>query len=176
MIRRGLQIIFVVGITALGAAPLHAQDATLYRSGFDVMLLTYDAAASGNGMLQWSSGGTTVRILDDPEAGYYFLQLEFPGEFVVTLAPNGRIGHHEGTVPQWVFSGSYEFEAAIPVQFYLPGIAAYFPDPYQEGFPDWSSAGVKIPLGFGFGLAAWASFLALGVPIRWVKELTNAAT
>lgn len=176
MIRRGLQIALLAGIMALGAAPLHAQDAYFRRSGVDPMPLTYDAGNSVNGMLQWSSGVTIVRIMDDPEAGYYFLQLEVPNEFLVTLAPNGRIGYHEGTVPEWVLSGSYEFEALIPMEFDLPGIAAYFPDPYQEGFPDWSSAAVKIPLGFAFGMAAWAVFFSASVTMRWVRDLASAAS
>jgi len=49
-------------------------------------------------------------------------------------------------------------------------------DPYEEAFPDWASAAVKIPLGFAFGLAFWAVCLAFGVPLKWAKEISSAAS
>jgi hypothetical protein len=35
-----------------------------------------------------------------------------------------------------------------------------------------------IPLlsGFSLGLGTWATVVALGFPMRWLKELTNSAT
>lgn len=46
----------------------------------------------------------------------------------------------------------------------------------DAAFPDWESASVLIPLGFGFGMMFWASALALHVPMKWVRSLADAAS
>lgn len=50
------------------------------------------------------------------------------------------------------------------------------PSEYEVAFPDWSSAAVKIPLGFTFGLVLWASVLAFHVPMQWVRSLSQNAS
>jgi hypothetical protein len=50
------------------------------------------------------------------------------------------------------------------------------PDPYEEAFPDWESAAVKIPLGFTFAMAFWAGAVALTISLKWVRDLASAAS
>lgn len=49
-------------------------------------------------------------------------------------------------------------------------------DPYEEAFPDWESAGVKIPLGFSFAMSFWAVCIVATIGIKWAKELASAAS
>lgn len=59
------------------------------------------------------------------------------------------------------------------------GISHFQPvvsDPYADAFPDWNSAVIYVPLGFTFGLGAWFTALAFGVPIGWIRMLGDASS
>lgn len=68
-----------------------------------------------------------------------------------------------------------------PGYTYTANSAAIFdwglpPDPYERAFPDWESAGVKIPLGFSFAMSFWAVCIVATIGIKWAKELASAAS
>ena len=192
MIRRGLQILSVVGITALGAAPSHGQ------------MMPNFLTVNGIGG-DWNGGYALVGSqFVDTWSGYVFTWAKYDGTNSTRWATVIRENHPQnspnsyswyvrlyasepasaslGFSTGWTYQGSVtgtnaSFPNVVPLTGGASAILTYLnANPYAGAFPDWESAGVKIPLGFGLGLAAWASFLALGIPMRWVKELTNAAT
>lgn len=198
IIRRGLQIIVLVGITALGAAPCFGQytppanfPAAVTLSG--VPPITYQQP------VPLDVNGYYVAVSTSNNATTTFVRYNEDGQNAYRV----RIDYTAGGNPVWAVRLFNAAENALPIQStfntvawpsspftaqvntaFTGGVAGTATwvlhaaplNDYQLAFPDWSAAGVKIPLGFGLGLAMWASFLALGVPIRWVKELTNAAT
>lgn len=189
MTRRGLQIL--LGMLHLGAAPLFGQvfppavevgdmGASFgHYNGIYVFAEDLDVYPDGTskGYYQNDIGNyLTVTISEIDESIYYDLS-DVPvgpeqGELRATVyyTPN-----QYSFVVGWVRSSTgapLGFGYAQPLWNYNPGLG----NPYEEAFPDWESAQVKIPLGFAFGLALWASAVALGVPMKWVRELTSAAS
>lgn len=72
-----------------------------------------------------------------------------------------------------------DFNVGFPVAARIVGangIRISETDEYEEAFPDWESAAVKIPLGFAFGMAFWAAVLSMHIPMKWVRQLTEAAS
>jgi hypothetical protein len=194
MTRRGLQITFVVGIMALGAAPLFGQ---IGPAGS----ILIDGAPTVAGV---NYNGLYVTISSGPNEGSvvwtrYGISTNEPP--YATLAAAGPYGSSTGHIVRlhssWPGTSRNENVAARSVSvspnpplttwnnFSLPleigGVAFTFdsaggPDPYSEAFPDWESASVKIPLGFALGMAFWAAAVALTIPMKWIKELASAAS
>jgi hypothetical protein len=182
MIRRGLQIFLCV--VFLGAAPCFSQDYSNFPQSLFLQDRPYTGAVDPNGyyvlVVAQQDYGSSIyqRFGQDPaisfRIGLYYTKPN-------ATWPNGfwEIRLEEGGV---VRSQTVVVAATLPTSFAMQGGGTVIPnqlppaDPYEEAFPDWEAAGVKIPLGFGFGLALWASAFAIVVPIRWVRELANAAS
>lgn len=173
MIRRGLKVLIGGGITCLGAAlSFGAAEA----EGFGPLVDgTYVYAGNSSDLAPhaWFGG-------DDGDYGFYFADGD------VFLYTDGTASVYELDGDVWRNTSTGDVLNLNPdggwwvrfdeVDRYISGNWPHIPDAYEANFPDWASAGVKIPLGFGIGMAFWAVMLGFGVPMRWVKELTNAAT
>jgi hypothetical protein len=187
MIRRGLQIVFAVGIVALGAAPSFGQ---LYQhfpesvtvSGFPVS----PQGNSLNGFFALSgyvpgSGGEYTMYGSDPVRLY--IQYFHNGYVRISI---GAMSGSSVFYQKQIYVDSSAMPATISGFNQLNGATVTLDgqvilhmdlsDPYEINFPDWESAGTKIPLGFGMGMAFWAAALALIIPIKWAKDLASAAS
>lgn len=198
MIRRGLQITFVVGIMALGAASCFAQyDGTMpYR----LTVLSGDFGFEGVYVItgqttdaESSLGGVYQRYTRDGQPPYWLLVRSYPQTDSLRKTRMQIYVHSE--YPENLNSAS-EVGTTIILSDVIVGptpslittligdiLIDWFPPappnpnaPYQEAFPDWESASVKIPLGFALGMAFWAAAVALTIPMKWIKELASAAS
>jgi hypothetical protein len=196
MIRRGLQITFVVGIMALGAAPSFGQTnynhwpSSISLSGFPIFEgqnVNGYWVLVGSGM----SGTTSEFTLWDDQANTTIARLRFTYTFstgnmvgVISIDPSFSGGgfRYSRTLTSW---GNNPLPASITgwanVNGAPPAVsAAAFPsmvaDEFASAFPDWASATQKVPLGFSMGMAFWATALALTIPMKWVKELASASS
>lgn len=191
MIRRGLQIMCLVGITALGAAPLFGQvfppavqvgdmgGIFEQYNGVYVFAEDLDVYPDGTskGYYEDNNGNyLTVTIAEVDEAIYYDLgagpSAPEQGELRATIfyTPN-----QYSFVVGWVRSSTgapLGYGYAQPLWNYNPGGG----NEYEEAFPDWESAAVKIPLGFTFAMSFWAVAVAGSIAMRWVKDLASAAS
>lgn len=197
MIRRGLQIM-TVGITALGAAPCFAQysppanfPSAVTLSGVPAITYQQPTPLDVNGYyvaVSTSNNATTtfVRYNEDAQTAYRV-----------------RIDHNPGGNPIWTVKLLNLNENALPIQStfnttdwptspftaqvntaFTGGVSgtatwvlhgAPLSD-YELAFPDWESAGVKIPLGFGFAMAFWSVCVVATIGMKWVRELASAAS
>lgn len=196
MIRRGLQILVLVGITALGAAPSFGQTPPPYwqwphqvvvqglpitqgsdPNGLYVNTGTLGQQGSGFIYTRYQVGGTNAVTSWKLDLKYVSVsqvrwELYLGGSYWFTVDSIAdtwtSLPRTFSPVTRWdgfvATNGAVIFQAPPPV------------DPYEEAFPDWDSAGVKIPLGFAFGLAVWASLYAMAVPFKWVRDIANAVT
>ena len=186
MIRRGLQ--FLCCLVLLGAAPCFAQEDPY--SIFPQSLVLQDRATTSVGdpngyyvqvtqQLNYT-GSVFQRFGQDPLTAFRIGLLysrpnaSFPNGFwEIRLEQNGSI------ISQTIIVG-----ATIPSPFSMSGGGTVIlnqlpPDPnapYEEAFPDWESAAVKIPLGFTLAMAFWAAAVGLSVSMKWVRDLASAAT
>lgn len=184
MIRRGLQILIGVGVITLGAAPSFGQfqgspPSTITVSGAPDEFLNrtwYYDAPDGEDFTYFSGelgSGWPLRVnvdlvhayfwLGDPEGNdsverEYVILLD--GTWSETITATGGVASTFAVV--WEGGG------------FGPGFSAT--DPYPDNFPDWESAAVKIPLGFGFAMAFWAVAVAASMAMRWVRDLASVAT
>lgn len=200
MIRRGLQILSMVGITALGAAPCFGQVGT---TNFPTQVTLQDFSDPlVNGLYVVVGGSST--------SGTYVFQRYSPGggtnavrwltigdqtnstQFMYRIwnrnppSPHGDVtgllyvSENYGTFTQSV--GNFKvYAVGFPNASGLAVNSWYVPPPTLEeqldaAFPDWESAAVKIPLGFGFAMAFWAVAVALSVSMKWVRDLASAAS
>jgi hypothetical protein len=192
MIRRGLQITFVVGIMALGAAPSCL--ATVSQN-FPKQIVLQDFAMIGgvdyNGVyVNVSQSGTIIS-----PAGWFqkyttdgssapIVEVRMSADFLsamLMLRPTLNAAAVGNTGYRDISSG---WGSPWPGTFWniTQGGLAFISmeeDPdvlYNVAFPDWESASVKIPLGFALGMAFWAAAVALTIPMKWIKELASAAS
>jgi hypothetical protein len=196
MIRRGLQLMLLVGITALGAASSAAQypyQLSITNTGIpgaDGNYFKFQNPISGSGNVYQrydtdnNNLGTVMEVL--AQAPYTATH-----QWYITLRTGVTASSGGNTVG--VHGGIYT-NAGIPTANYTMtkqnGYSGTFtvrvfkeppPPPTLEEqigsvFPDWASASVKIPLGFGFAMAFWAACLAVAIPMKWVKDLASAAS
>lgn len=199
MIRRGLQIILLVGITALGAAPLLGsvgetstrlpeqivvQNTVINGVNFDGLYLKVgDVSALGN---QFWQRYTTSETQAPPVISF---QMPTTGQTAINFtvryhtswpsnaaavhtfqAPVSSLNMELGAVTTIEVSNLYDDESGYLL------LTMFVSDDFREAFPDWESASALIPLGFGFGMMFWASALALHVPMKWVRSLADAAS
>lgn len=194
MIRRGLQVVFLCGITFLGAAPLFGQAGTtnyptrVTLQGFPV--------AEHNGLFMLV-GGTFN------QDGYVFQRYEtgLPAKFWVVFGDQAsgdqKYAHFYTNYPTSVTTAGRVYWR----DFFGPAMPSALTGAYQQSngqlisgatwifswavgpvsdeekaFPDWAKATVLIPLGFSFAMAFWASAVALSVAMKWVRDLASAAT
>lgn len=177
MIRRGLQFALFCGFVSLGAAPSFGQ-----VSVSQVEIANFHPAINGvyNTRVYADSNGTEnfVVLLGPGEAWVYdngtiVVRVEITGyEYpsTVTILPDGSVSYDSSvysTVGNWTVSIDGVLWASVQ---------GTGPDPYEENFPDWASAAVKIPLGFALGMALWASALATGIGLKWARDLASAAS
>lgn len=186
MIRRGLQVVFLCGITFLGAAPLHAQ-----RAGYPQSItLTGISVAGYNGTYYWIGGTSSTSSYiwakyDQTNGSRWasILELNSTAIFVQLHSSEPPTNNYVDTRVAWV-------QVATPVNGWPTAPFGAFnneyngggtlnfapPDPYEEAFPDWESAAVKIPLGFSFAMAFWGVAVAASVSMKWVRDLASAAS
>jgi len=182
----------LVGITALGAAPLCAQTVRTWPSsilldgfsnsptrgnfnGLYSFVVQRETFAGGTRYYQRFGIGDTN--YNDPA----FIQLDHYGGYVDITVMDGR---NNGLVitarPNIPLAGTnYPAYVSAGWSGGYTG-AAYFnavvPDEYVQSFPDWAKASTLIPLGFGFAMAFWAAAVALSIGMRWVRDLASVAT
>jgi len=196
MIRRGLQFIVLVGITALGVAPSFGQTnynhwpASISLSGFPIF---EGQNVNGYWVLTGSgtSGTTSEFTLWDDEANTVTARLRFTYTFstgtmvgIISIDPTFGGGGFRYTrqLTSW---GNNPLPASITgwgnVNGAPPAVsAAAFPamvaDEFASAFPDWPSASQKIPLGFSMVMAFWAVCVAASISMKWVRDLASAAS
>lgn len=199
MIRRGLQILSLVGITALGAAPSYGQAGTTNWPTFVVLQDFTNNALNG----AYSLVGTTspdgwyimqrysannsliywVTLQDDARSGlqnFIHVHTNYP-----TTSSTARILTRPVGTATWpaTLSGNWSTVDSQGNSTGTIGGTIVFnwgtpppPDPYAQNFPDWAKASTLIPLGFGFAMAFWAAAVALSIGMRWVRDLASVAT
>lgn len=199
MIRRGLQSWLVVGIVALGAAPCLGQyDGTIPHRV--TVVSTNNSAYSGVYILtgttnpaESSLGGVYQRYTTGGLEPYWLSWRNYP-ETDATRRYRVSFLISSEYPTTWSFNGGaelvYQLEltnvtvgtspTSIPLvnmgEAIVDWIEPTAANPYDDAFPDWQSAGVKIPLGFALGMTFWAAAVALTIPMKWVKELVSAAS
>ena len=180
MTRRGLQITFVVGIMALGAAlsfgQMQVQSVEIVNfhpnvnGVYNFNVFNYDTYENdqpinvsvfiGPGEAYVYQNGTMIVRIEAADSSYSW----------ITFLPDGTVSYDPSVYPDagnWsVYVDGVLWSSGVGIE----------PDPYDEAFPDWESASVKIPLGFGLGMAFWAAAVALTMPMKWIKELGSAAS
>lgn len=193
MIRRGLQLIAVVGL--LGAAPFCFGQAGTTNAPSYVVLQDFDDN-SLNGLYNvvgtipgQGQGSSVLHRYTGEDSPVRYVSLQQGGGYSVTV----RI---HSTYPETYFSGLL-YQGSTGSQLFLESWTGQFtgysgnanesataifgwgspvPDPYEEAFPDWESAAQKIPLGFTFAMAFWGVAVAGSMAMRWVKDLASAAS
>jgi hypothetical protein len=175
---RGLQIIALVGITALGAASSHAW--------------TYNGLTYPDNMLVQGSpygymNGLWLAQTNVNNGGWWFVQYGATNVLHrVHLTDNGtstsvwlmQNGNNRVDLTPQVNTSQWR-SAGFPTQTFQAGGTVAFnisQDPYDQAFPDWESAAVKIPLGFTFAMSFWAAAVALSIGMKWVRDLASAAS
>lgn len=189
MIRRGLQ--FVCSVVLLGAAPLLAQ-----QQGFPTQITLQDFTNNainglylqvGESQNSTTPGAVFQRFTTGTNTPAYWVNAivrtndwtvvrvysSYPTDINNWLYASeyGRLANNafKSSYTVWT-AGSTAISGAAILSWEVP------PNEYEQAFPDWDSAAVKIPLGFAFGLALWASVLAFHVPMQWVRSLSERAT
>jgi hypothetical protein len=192
MIRRGLQLIVLVGTTALGAAPCFGQAGTtntpsyVYLQDFDDPTVngvynvvgTVPGTGQGTSVLHRYTGETSpVRYLSLQHGGGYNVTARihsaYPSTFGTSLLyqlTTSSLNYPASWTGTWTGYSGRTNEVATAVF----GWGAV--DLYPLNFPDWASASVKIPLGFTFAMAFWAAAVALTISLKWVRDLASAAS
>lgn len=190
MIRRGLQI-SLAGLVLLGAAPLlYAQagstnwPTSVTLQGFaesdlnGYYSLVGELGNDGTRIFQrYSSGGSSPAwwvTLSDVIANNTVvcgIHTDYP-----TTSTDTRVYLSPVTGPNWPssfgsFIGGAPANAVAILSWEVVGS-----DPYEEAFPDWESAAEKIPLGFSLSMMFWGVAVASSIAMRWVKELSSAAS
>lgn len=190
MIRRGLQILILVGITALGAAPVYAiwstppgslvvmDVGTINGVNMDGLYVLVGIESQTSQYQRWGYDGEVgtgaalqYELWDDADGVGGFGALRLRQGVTQVRATSG-----------FSWDGSYPFEKAFSTTNPSLGKVVFYqtaagPDAeYAAAFPDWSSAAEKIPLGFGFAMAFWASAVAASVAMKWVRDLASAAS
>lgn len=173
MIRRGLQFA-CLWMFLLGAAPLSAQ--------IDYQYYPQYVTLSGFEILAWNGIYTRGLFVDGAieyyqypaDTGSLFMRVSFrpaDGLVIVALWSGGT------TLTQKTYSGNQPLPE-IMTGFSVGGGVAMTttPDEYQQAFPDWASAGARIPLGFTFGMSVWAVCVAAAISLKWVRDLASAAS
>lgn len=200
MIRRGLQILSLVGITALGAAPSYGQPGTTNWPTFVVLQdfannslngaysVVGTTAPDGWYIMQRYSANNSliywITLQDDTRAGLGNLvnvHTNYPTTSstarLLTLAVGSAMWPASLTRTDW-----QEYNSAGGFVANRTGTIVFNwgtpppPDPYAQNFPDWAKARTLIPLGFGFAMAFWAAAVALSIGMRWVRDLASVAT
>ena len=186
MIRRGLYILLMLGFLSMGAAPCFSQldIQTVTVENFHPLVdgeYTYSGSElsysdwAGNPRYErdlYSYGSDSdfriVKVINNGTI-IFFLQAINLSEFspLVTFTPDGNV----------TYDTSF-FQDTGNWSIYIDGVlwSSKPLDPYEQAFPDWESAAVKIPLGFGFAMAFWAVAVALSISMRWVRDLASVAT
>lgn len=191
MIWRGLQVILVVGITALGAAPCFGQYNTNWPTRVFVSNhpnAVFNGAYLAVGNIANEAGRVWQRYSEGESTTYWLGLYTEPGFRGVRVFTNYPTSILSGQVAQMSYGNLAGWPTAITTFQNVTvggvqgpaGVSLVWDNsadiPYLQNFPDWESAKVKIPLGFGFGLGMWAIMLAAGVPLMFVRQLTNSAT
>lgn len=171
MIRRGLQILILVGITALGAAPSLAQDppTPIFLRGWtlpggesidgEYHLVTVDNVASLDP--SWSlplpgyTGDSAWKIFWVDGDGWFVIgpgygDLRLGGDLLNLWAPMTQGSDVRGGL---LYVGQLPNETET------------------LGMSSWA-----IVYGFGFAMAFWAAAVALSVSMKWVRDLASAAS
>jgi hypothetical protein len=187
---RGLQFWVVVGIMALGAAPSFGQILGSYADAYNWPVVPADpdsgrpaVALSGRYYFEGSfdQGGTEKFTYRLSLVGNYFaaeMNVYDNGGIIVELSGGDGVYTVEWNGSGWDV-GTDDFSVGAPMNARVVGsngIRIAETDEFREAFPDWESAAVKIPLGFGLGMAFWAAAVALSLPIKWAKDLASAAS
>lgn len=194
MIWRGIQFFMVWAL--VGAAPCWAFPSVVVLEGFGVPTLPdgYDSATLNiDGEYYPAFGDEYVTTYYKAGSNEAFLYVHKGGEAVYLqvdlnwmnngavvafrIRPDGSLEPIDGNVDQSLFLPQFEnwvvrFDGAI-----FAAAGSYLPtDPYPGNFPDWQSAAVKIPLGFGFAMSFWAAAVAASIAMKWVRDLASAAS
>lgn len=196
MIRRGLQFCVVVGISALGAAPslasftgepmplrIYVNNTVQSNAGIDYAGVYVPTGSTESGVgpfvglyQRYVTDGTEPRYIVLAAISQFGIgTLDFHADFPTawrSYSPTERVEgqYNLADVSVGIPTTLNLAVGTVTLDWFLPA------DPYEEAFPDWESAATKIPLGFGMGMAFWASSVALAIPIKWVKDLASAAS
>jgi len=193
MIRRGLQLVVGVGIfMMLGAAPSFGQSGVKLPQSITLQNIIYPTnQVNPNGMYvmttaETQSGSLWYTRFGTSNAPTYTLEVRTSGANPVSglrhlLIRSGAFVADAGT--QTIKTGAYPHQygpfSALSGSGYSGGQILWAAPPdneYSSEFPDWASAAVKIPLGFGFAMSFWAAAVTLSISMRWVRDLASAAT
>lgn len=205
MIWRGLQIVVVVGIIALGAAPCLGQ-VTLAHPELIYLEEVYAGGLNFSGIYRqvgeiqdtsvtslriwqrYTTDGSTPRYLSVEIRSMapgntrirIICSLTYPSTpstpLSTDLDSNDEIAITIGTIESMNQTAGFENVLWFSDNNGAAVVIFYELTEFREAFPDWQSAGVKIPLGFAMGMAFWAAAVALTIPMKWVKELVSAAS
>lgn len=187
MIVRGLQIAVGVGMLALGAAPSFGQvykhfPQSVTVTGFPVSpqgnslngFFVLSGFVQGAGLEYTMYGSEPVRLYMEYVYNGY-LRISIGGLSGSSLSYQKQIFVGTSASPE-TLSGFNNLNGATATIDGRVILHMESSDPYDINFPDWASAGTKIPLGFGMGMAFWAAAVALAIPIKWAKDLASAAS
>lgn len=184
MMWRGLQFALVVSL--LGAAPLFALEwgPQITVSGMP----SFPSGGADYGELRFNGiydefqpGGYKLDALSVDSTGYlwraeiYRLDSGFAFE---VLGPDGiyQAQYVNGAWELW----NDQYNVGLPTSnwsvLYQGGGFGPGYDPFDDNFPDWESAAVKIPLGFTFAMSFWAAAVGLSIGMKWVRDLASAAS
>jgi hypothetical protein len=199
MIRRGLQIFGLVGITALGAASSFAsvgetatrlpeqivvQNTVINGVNFNGLYLKVgDLTALGS---QFWQRYTTSETQVPPVISFQMPPTESTANnFTIrfhTSWPTNATAVHTFQSPQSALNQQLGAVSTIEMNN-LPGggsgqllVTMFVSNDFREAFPDWESAAGKIPLGFTLAMSFWAVCVAAAISMRWVRDLVSAAT
>lgn len=200
MIRRGLQ--FFAVLVLLGAAPCLAQVYVLQTPAAltlqDFTNSTFNGFYTQVGQVQTTLASVSLtyqRFSTDPSNGRWvaFLRNTATGQWNVSIYTNYPVQDHTvGRVTRsidYVTSSNTVPPLSVSAFYNVPGSVSSTPTAgtavftwnaadaeMQQAFPDWASAGVKIPLGFTFAMSFWAAAVALSIGMKWVRDLASAAS
>lgn len=191
MIRRGLQILGLVGITALGAASARAQEypPAVTMTGFPLV-----SGVNVNGYYVKTGttgafGATGQYTLYDAEENALVLEIRavLDGANVrwgaVVRTSSGanpiltRVSSDSPVLLNgWTVMSGWRLGSTVTGALVNGSTVVDQDFPYSSEFPDWESAAVKIPLGFSLAMSFWAVCVAAAISMRWVRDLASAAT
>ena len=198
MIRRGPQYVSLLcSVLLLGAASCFGQ--VSYPSQIELVGFGIPAGGSGSldGVIPFSfSPWEELAIYQAPniEAGiagdvgngivleFYVATYEGNPSASFTILPGGEISLGSGpyaSLDEMFPNGAawtVYFDGLVYAAGNIAGTGGGGGDPYEENFPDWESAAVKIPLGFSLAMAFWAACVAASVSMKWVRDLASAAS
>lgn len=191
MIRRGLQLVVGVGILMmLGAAPcLAVLGAYVDLQGFPTVSWEYNSEtgtmdldgryyemedAPGNYTRTDENGMTRVYSFSDDGIYVYVFGPPFGDDLFYWAVFNSASGEWYMESDIYGFGPPTENWSVTGANGLSFGTVE--PDPFEQAFPDWESAAVKIPLGFSFAMAFWGVAVAASVSMKWVRDLASAAS